>query len=298
VLIFLNGRLVPEDRAVVSVFDRGFLYGDGLFETLLVRNGKPFRWPQHLDRLRRGAAFLNIKLPFPPRTLLAVAGRLLVRNKTSDAILRLTLSRGPGVRGYSPAGAKRPTLVMSLHPLPLPPAPTARPRGKSAGRKTGGEESLPRWKLITATLRLPANDPLARFKTNNKLAQILARAEAEAARADEALLRDTDGHVVEGAGSNLFWIERGVVCTPPLGAGILPGITRALVLEVSRSLGLKTAERHITLPRLKKTGGIFLSLTSYGTVLARSLDGQTLQPSPLVAAIHRAVWAVIRAETG
>lgn len=254
-LIFLNGQFVPEERAVVSVLDRGFLYGDGLFETMRIFAGKPFRWAQHLERLKRGAEFLKIKLPFAPESLRGFVDELVTKNKMPDALLRLTLSRGVGVRGYSPKGADNPTLVMSLRPAPKGPPP--------------------RWKLITSTQRLPANEPLAQFKTCNKLPQILARGEADAAGADEALLLNTDGFVVEGASSNLFWIEGNTICTPPLAAGILSGVTRAVVLEICQTLALETRQLQITPESLRRADGIFLSLSSFGIIEAASLDEQS-----------------------
>jgi branched-subunit amino acid aminotransferase/4-amino-4-deoxychorismate lyase len=151
---------------------------------------------------------------------------------------------------------------MSLHAAPAASAP-------------------PRWKLITSSHRLPANEPLAQFKTCNKLAQILARAEADAAGAGEALLLNTDGFVVEGASSNLFWIADETVCTPPLMAGILAGVTRAVVLEICRALGLKTKEANITPEDLKRADGIFVSLSSFGIVEGTSLDGDMCRQSPL-----------------
>ena len=265
VLIFLNGQLVPEERAVVSVFDRGFLYGDGLFETLRIFRGQPFRWEQHLERVQRGADFLKIKLPFTPEALRRFAEELIAKNNLPDALLRLTLSRGVGVRGYSLKGAESPTVVMSLHPAPV----------------LDANHPPPRWKLIASSHRLPANEPLAQFKTCNKLAQILARAEADDAGADEALLLNTDGFVVEGASSNLFWIEGGAVCTPPLAAGILPGVTRAVVLEICQQLGLRTRDANINVNKLKCTDGILVSLSSFGVVEIASLDGENVKVSPI-----------------
>src|SRR5438874_7180093 len=118
VLVFLNGRFVPEKKAVVSVFDRAFLLGDGLFETVRIFNGKPFRWRQHWERFRQGADFLKIKIPFGQERLQRSALNLVRKNKTPDSLLRLTLSRGIGARGYSPKGANKPTVVMSVHPQP------------------------------------------------------------------------------------------------------------------------------------------------------------------------------------
>jgi aminodeoxychorismate lyase len=265
VLVFLNGQFVPEERAVVSVFDRSFLYGDGLFETVRVVRGKPFRWDQHIERLQRGADYLKIKLPFAPDALRGFADELIAKNNLPDALLRLTLSRGVGVRGYSPKGAENPTLVMSLHPAPA--------------RDASG--SPPRWKLITSSHRLPANDLLAQFKTCNKLAQILARTEADAAGADEALLLNTEGFIVEGASSNLFWIEGRAVWTPPLAAGILPGVTRAVVLEICQQLGFAIREANITVEKLKFVEGIFVSLSSFGVVEIDSLDDSIVKASPI-----------------
>ena len=276
VLIFLNGQFVPEERAVVSVFDRGFLYGDGLFETMRVFRGKPFRWQQHWERLQRGADFLKIKLPFTPEALRGFVDELIAKNDMPDALLRVTLSRGVGVRGYSPKGAESPTLVMSLHPAP-----------------SHEVNSLPRWKLITSSHRLPANEPLAQFKTCNKLAQILARAEADAAGADEALLLNTDGFVVEGASSNLFWIERGAVCTPPLASGILPGVTRGVVFEICEKLGLKMHEANITAEKLKEADGIFVSLSSFGIVEVVSIDGRAVGALPLIKQIQQNYQQII-----
>jgi len=172
-IVFLNGNFVPEDQAVVSVFDRSFLYGDGLFETMRICKGESFRWEQHLERFAQGAKFLKIRLPFSNDSLRRYVAELVARNQMPEALLRATLSRGIGLRGYSPKGADHPSLVMSLHPAPAMDAPA-------------------RWNLITSSCRLPANEPLAQFKTCNKLSQILARAEADAAGADEALLLNTE----------------------------------------------------------------------------------------------------------
>jgi aminodeoxychorismate lyase len=278
VQIFLNGRFVPEDQAVVSVLDRSFLYGDGLFETMRVFNGKPFRWNQHLERLGRGAEFLKIKPPFSPEALRKFAEELIAKNHLPDALLRLTLSRGIGPRGYSPKGAESPTLVMSLHAAPAPGAP-------------------PHWQLITSSHRLPANEPLAQFKTCNKLAQILARAEADAAGADEALLLNTDGFVVEGASSNLFWIERDAICTPPLAAGVLAGVTRAVVVEICRVLALKMIEKNIKAEELKRADGVFVSLSSFGIVEAAALDGGSCKQSPLPGRIFSRYLELLKNES-
>ena len=279
VLVFLNGRFVSEELAVVSVFDRGFLYGDGIFETLLVVGGKPFRWDQHWQRFEKGAGFLQIRCPLPSEVLRDSVNRLVAENQMPDSLLRLTLSRGQGIRGYSPKGAARPTLVMTLHPAPVVP------------------ERLAGWHLISSTVRLPANEPLSQFKTCNKLPQIIARAEADALEADEALLLNTDGCVVEGSSSNLFWLERELVCTPALTAGVLPGVTRSIIFEICRAMGLTVRESNPLLADLHCKSAVFVSLSSVGIAEALSLNGKSLPRSPLVSAINQHYWRLVQTET-
>jgi aminodeoxychorismate lyase len=265
-IAFLNGKFVPEKKATVSVLDRGFLYGDGLFETIRLYHGFPFRWDAHFERLQSGARFLNIAIPCSNSALRQAASRLVTKNKITDALLRIALSRGVGVRGYSPAGANQPVLAMTLHPLPV----------------TGGGARLPKWTLATATFRVPSGDRLANFKTCNKLANVLARAEAESAGADEALLLNTDGEIAEAASSNFFWIEGDRICTPPIGVGILPGVTRAFVFDLCRALDLTVMEKKIRPQGLFRASGAFLTMSSLGIVEVSALDGKILAHSPWV----------------
>jgi aminodeoxychorismate lyase len=270
-VVFLNGQFVPEAQAVVPVNDRGFAYGDGLYETVRVCKGKPFRMAQHLERMVRGADFLKIKLPFTPKELQQFADQLVVKNETPDCVLRVTLTRGPGERGYSPKGADKPTLVITAHPAP--PVDPEKPVC---------------WSLFTSSFKLPASDPLASFKTTNKLLQIAARAEAEAKGADEALLINSNNEVAETAGANLFWIYHEKVCTTPTGRGALPGITRAVVLEICQVLTLPTNKRVIKPEALKNSEGMFLSQSALGVIPVASLDGEPVAQSPFVDKIYRA----------
>ena len=277
--VFLNGQFVPEEQAVVSVFDRGFLYGDGLYETLRICNGKPFRWAEHIERFERGAAFLKIQVPFKADDLHGQAIELIRLNRMPEALLRISLSRGVGPRGFSPKGAMHPALVMSLHPSP---DTNAKPP--------------PAWRVITATSRLPANEPLSLFKNCNRLPQILAKAEADAAEADEALLLNTNGEIVEASASNLFWIRDNVVCTPPLTSGILAGVTRLVVFEICRKLGVPTKETGITPTELRSAQGVFLSLSSWGIIEVASLDQHDLARSPLAKRIQTDYEAILQSE--
>lgn len=266
--VFLNGEFVLEDEAAVSVFDRGFLYGDGLFETLRMMNGVPIQWGEHWRRLTSGADVLHIKLPFTSEFLRAQARELSRQNQLPEALLRLTLSRGPGSRGYSPKGADTPTLVMSLHP-----APTLGP-------------TAPQWKLHTASQRVPVGDPLTACKSASKLLQVLARAEAEVAGADDALLLNVRGELVETSCANLFWIEEGALHTPPLAAGALAGIARAWVLDWAGAVKCPALETRATPERLIRSGGCFLTLSSWGVVEVVQLDEQAIRTSVLTHCIR------------
>ncbi len=288
VLVFLNGQFLPEAQAVVPVNDRGFLLGDGLFETVRVVNGRPFRLPQHLDRLARGAEFLKIKLPFTPDELNGFAGHLIGQNKMPDAILRLTLTRGPGGRGYKPNSECKPTVVMTLHPAPGAPS-----TGSACGKNVAGQAEpvlgVPlQWNLITSSFRIPARDPLAAFKTTSKILHVMARVEAVEQGADEALLLNTNGEVAETASGNLFWIHADTICTVPAGHGILPGVTRATVLEICQALGLQTGERTAKPAALNNSGGIFITQSVFGIVPVVKFDGVPVPPSPFVDQITRA----------
>jgi len=281
VKVVLNGRLVPENEAVVSVFDRGFLYGDGLFETLRLYHGQPFRWTRHMERLQSGAGFLGIALPLGPEEMLCLTEDLVRANQMPGGVLRIAVSRGVGPRGYSPRGAGPPTLVMSLHSAP--PLDPTNPR---------------RERLVSSSFHLPAGGQFAAVKGGSKLLHVLARAEAEAQGADEALLLNTDGEVAEAASSNLFWIERDTVCTPPLESGALDGVTRDVVLELCAARGLPTQERSITLEDLHPAEALFLTQSVLEIISVVSLNERPVWQSALVDVIRDAYRDAVRRETG
>jgi branched-chain amino acid aminotransferase len=276
-LVFLNGQFLPEAQAVVPVNDRGFLLGDGLFETMRVVKGKPFRFAQHLERMTRGADFLKIKSPFTPKELEKFAAQLIEQNKMSDAILRVTLTRGAGERGYNFNYECKPTIVMTLHAAP-------------------SLENHAEWNLITSSFHIPAADPLSSFKTTSKILHVMARAEAKEKGADEALLINTNGEVAETTSGNLFWIYNDKICTVPTGRGVLPGITRAVVLEICQALGLSVNKRVIKPEALRNSEGIFVTQSALGIIPVSSFDGETVAASPLVDQIAQAYNEILAGE--
>lgn len=279
-MVFLNGEFVPEDAAKVSIFDRSFLYGDALFETMRVHNGRPFRWAQHWARLASGAKLLGIHLPYPDYELLARAEELIRRNELHEGVLRLHLSRGTGTRGYSPQGADNPLLVLTTH-------------------RAGSVDLLqpPHWNLATVSQRLPLGNCLTVQKHANRLLYVLAKQEAERFEATDALLLNTAGNVVEAASANLFWLQNGKVHTPPLSSGALAGVTRSLVMELCQKLELKCTERNIKPAKLLDAEGVFLTLSTLGIVEVTRIDGTLIGNSPLVTELQAAYFEVLQTET-
>ncbi len=272
--VFLNGDFVPEDRAVVSVFDRSFRYGDGLFETVLVSNGKLFCWPQHFDRLQRSAEFLKIPMPFAGEALRDVLLELISRNQITEGIARVTLSRGVGPRGYAPSGSERPTIVITTQPL----------------ASTG----IVPWKVIVSSMRVAAGDEIARHKTASRLLNVLAATEAKEHGADEALLVDTNGNVTEGTSSNVFWLKDGLVITPPLSAGVLPGVTRNVVFELCAASSITIIEESAPPEMLVKADAVFLTFTSRGIVPVDSINECEIRESALVSMLASAYRMLLR----
>lgn len=261
-MAWVDGRLVPQEQATVSVLDRSFLYGDGLFETVGIRSGRPVFWSAHVGRLLRGLGFLGIRPPFTAEALREGADRLLGSSGVGRGVLRIHVSRGVGRRGYSPRGADRPLVVMTVH---------------AAAEADPGPRA---WRLHTASMRVAAGGGLASVKSASKLLQVLARAEAEAAGADEAVVLNTEERVAETSSGNLFWIREGRLRTPPVSEGALPGIARGKLLELAAGLGLSAEEAPGSLADLTAAEGVFLSLGSLGVVEATDLDGVPLGRSP------------------
>jgi branched-chain amino acid aminotransferase len=256
----MDGQVLPMAEAVVSVFDRSFLYGDGLFESLPWDSGRLFRWREHWDRLSCGARFLGIRIDWDEAQVRTGIRAITASMESPQATVRLHLSRGVGPRGYSPRGADAPRLIVTVHPAPAMPL--------------GGWPALA---LKTCrTFAVATGDPLATYKSANKLLNVLARAEAEAQGFDEALLVNTGGMVTESSSGNVFWWEEDSLHTPPLSAGVLPGVTRGAVLDCARELGWTVTETAALPSRLGTSQGIFLTFSTRGLVPVRVLDSQVV----------------------
>ena len=208
----LNSRFLPAADACIPVTDRGFRFGDGVFETIRVEFGQPYQWALHLNRLQAGLAALRIA---PPQVdWQAVASQLLARNAAQSGFLRLTVTRGSGSNGYLPQANITPTWVMEYLPPSAPPE-----------------------KPYTLWVSIIQRSPLSALPTNHKLGHgigsTLALLDARDNGGDEALMLSSAGKLCETASANLFWVKEGVLYTPALTTGCLAGTTRAAVMRLS-----------------------------------------------------------------
>lgn len=259
--IWLNGALVREGEAALSVWDRGARDGGALFETLRTYGGAPYAWTKHLERLVLSAAELGFPVPPGPDTLRDAVAAVLAAERLADAVVRITVTRGiPGGRPV------RTGAWVEAEPLGGRLWAGARMRGDAPA---GGRAILSRSPFTPG--------PLGRHKTTSRLAYDLAREEARAAGADEALLVSPSGHVLEGAVSNLFVVLRdGTLVTPPLADDVLPGVTRARVLAIARSLGLAVTEAPVSLEMLHTADEAFLTNSVQEVVPLVEVAGRAL----------------------
>lgn len=278
--IILNGKLCDESDAQVSVFDRSFCYGDGLFETFRVHNGRAFRLADHIERLSKSASDLGFTVPFTADKIEDHIDALVTECEMPDAMARIHLSRGVGDRGYSPRGLNTPTYVMAFHSAP----------DIKAGRPIA-------WRMKTSSFRLNPSDPLVAHKTASRMTNVLAKAEAEENGYDDAFFINFDGNVAEATCANVFWLEGNLVCTPPLSSGALPGITRRVLLDICRDLGISTEEKNLPLDRLPVVDGAFLSLSSLGVIEIGRVDQAILPIHEITRKLHREWWKTVVSET-
>ncbi len=242
-LALLGDELVPVDEARVPVLDRGFLYGDAVFETVAVYGARPFRLARHLARLAAACRVLGIALPCPPDEMTRRVERTIEANGLRDGLVRFSLTRGRSSRGLDTRGCREPTFLV----LCFPPAP---PSGALA--REGAKVAIAGWR------RIPPECLPAGAKTANYLNNVLAHAQAVEAGAQEALMLTVDGHVAEGTVSNFFFVDdRERLLTPSLDLGVLPGITREVVIEAAARLGIEVRECRFSPADLEDFGEAF-----------------------------------------
>jgi branched-chain amino acid aminotransferase len=285
VLVYVDGKMVPKDEAVVSVFDHGFLYGDGVFEGIRVYEGNIFRLKEHIDRLYESAKTIDLEIPMTREEMIQATLATVAANQKKDAYIRLVVSRGKGDLGIDPNKCRRPTIVIIADTISLYPQELY-DNGAS---------------LVTASVRrIPMESLDPRIKSLNYLNNILAKIEARKAGALEAIMLNHHGLVAECTADNLFMIKQGVLKTPDLMQGALGGITRAAVLDLARRAKIPCAETVLALHDLYNADECFLTGTGAELVPVISIDGRRIgdgKPGPMTKKLL-ADFRVLRIQDG
>jgi len=265
-IVYLNGTLIPRNQAMISVMDYGFLYGFGLFETMRAYGGYVFRLDSHLGRLVRSAEILE--LPIKALELKSAVMDTIQANRLSDARIRIAISIGEGEMIPDSSTCHKPTvLILAGHYQPYP---------EQVYQKG--------FRTVVSSIRRNSQSPLSKLKTANYLESILARQEARAAGVDEALCLNEKGLLAEASMSNIFLVNDGILQTPREENGILPGITREVVLELASQLGISTFEQDIRLEKVFQAQEAFLTNSLIEIMPLTEVDGKPVgsgRPGPV-----------------
>jgi branched-chain amino acid aminotransferase len=274
-VVNLDGKILPAAEATISVFDRGFLFGDSIYETLRTYDRKPFLIDRHLERLQNSARMLYMELPMTPQEISREVGRTIEASANSECYIRIIVTRGAGRIGLDINLSKHPSLVIIVVPLE-PPRPEY--------YETGVKISVVRVRRNDVTTLNP------KIKSSNLLNNVLGYVEAKKEGSFEGILCNIAGYVAEGTGSNIFMVQAGVLKTPPPEAGLLEGVTRALTLELAIAESVPWKEVQFTPQELLEADECFITSTTKEILPVRQVDDRTFSsvPGPVTAKLMRA----------
>ena len=259
--IYIDGKFCSERDAKVSVFDHGFLYGDGVFEGIRAYNGRVFKLKEHIDRLFYSAKAILLKIPMSHAAICKATVETVRANKLKDAYIRLLVTRGNGSLGLNPFTCKKPSIIIIAGKIQVYPA-------KLYAR---GME------IVTVpTVRNLHSAVNPAIKSLNYLNNVLAKIEAVNAGVEEAVMLNSEGYVAEGTADNLFIVKDGALLTPPLSAGALYGITRGTVMDLAGQAGLKVAEPNLTRYDLFNADECFVTGTGAEIMPVVKIDGRVI----------------------
>jgi branched-chain amino acid aminotransferase len=260
-IIYLNGEFVKEEEAVVSVFDHGVLYGDGIFEGIRAYHGRVFKLKEHIDRLYESAHVIQLDIGLSKEEMMEVVLETCRRNNLEDAYIRLVVTRGKGDLGLDPRKCPKPTVFCIASGIQLYP------------------EELYEKGMSIVTVPTRRNNPEAmnpRVKSLNYLNNIMAKMEAILSGVPEALLLNNEGYVTEATGDNVFIVKNGVLMTPPPHLGLLEGITRNTVMELAREKGIPVEEKLFNRLDVYLADECFLTGTAAELIPVISVDGRQI----------------------
>ena len=259
-LVYINGKFVPKSEAKVSVFDHGFLYGDGVFEGIRAYNGRVFKIKEHIDRLYDSAKAIALEIPISKEQFMEIILETLRKNNLRDAYIRPIVTRGVGDLGLDPRKCGEPTIIVIAQPW----------------EKLYGDLYEKGIKAVTVTVRRNAIDSLPpNIKSMNYLNNILAKIEANVKGGDEAIFLDHNGYVSEGSGDNIFVVKNGVIMTPPT-INNLKGITREVVIEIIHELGIPFKETNLSIYDLYTADEVFVTGTAAEVCPIVWIDGRVI----------------------
>jgi len=274
--IYMNGRLVPEPQAKVSVFDHGLLYGDGVFEGIRVYNGRIFKLVEHVDRLFRSARAIALEIPISREAMGEAIRKTCRANNCRNGYVRVVVTRGKGELGLNPFTCRDPQVIIIASAIQLYPPELY-------------EKGL---RLVTVgTIRNHSEAINPMIKSLNYLNNILAKVEAINAGTLEAILLNHEGRVAEATGDNIFAVRGRTLLTPPPSAGALAGITRAVVLDLARQRGYETAEVTMTRYDLYTADEVFLTGTAAEIIAVTEIDKRPIgegKPGPITRELREA----------
>ena len=259
--IYINGRFYPKEEAKVSVFDHGYLYGDGIYETLRAYGGKVFEIDAHIKRLFQSAEKMEMRLPLDHNGIHKAIHDTLRENNLLDAYVRISVSRGPGDIGLDPALCPEPTMVIIAKQFNYYP------------------EVLYQKGVKVSVVNTRRNHPECldpAIKSTNFLNNIFAKIEAKRAGAFEGIMLNHSNHVAEGTVSNVFIVKKGSVLTPPLLAGILEGVTRDLVVRLAEKNGITVYEEMFTEVQMWQADEVFITNTTMEVMPVTDVDGHII----------------------
>ncbi len=263
--IYIDGKFYDKEEAKISVFDHGFLYGDGVFEGIRAYNGKIFGVDEHIDRIFASAQYIKLQIPMTKEEMKEALYKTLEENALKDAYIRLVVSRGIGDLGLDPRKCPNPCVIIIA----------------TYWGAMYGDLYSKGIKVITAsTRRIPPQCLDVKAKTLNYLNNILAKIETFAVQADEALMLDVDGFVSEGTGDNVFVIKDGKILTPSMDSSILSGVTRKTVIDIAKNLNIEVAERKLTLLEIYNADETFMTGTAAEVIPIREVDGRKIKNCP------------------
>ena len=261
-VVWIDGRLVAPDEAMVSVYDHGLLYGDGIFEGIRVYGGRIFKMKSHLDRLWGGCEAIRLKPALSRAELESALREAVSASGLKDAYIRLVLTRGKGSLGLNPNHCPKSGTIIIVDRIHLYPPEMY-------------EKGMPI--IVAKRPRIPAECLDPAIKSLNYLNNILAKVEAIDAGMHEAIMLNTEGFVSECTGDNIFVIQGGAIATPPVSAGILRGVTRRFVIDtLAPALGLNVAERPLKMDEVFAADEVFLTGTAAEVIGVGSIDGRKI----------------------